>query len=158
MEANYFTILWWFCHTLTWNQPWVYMCLPSWTPLPPPSSTRPSELFQCNGFECPVSCIKLGLVICFTYGNTHVSMLFFQITHPCLLPQSPKIYSLYLCLFSCLAHKVVITIFLNSIYMCVCVNIQYWCFSFWLLHSVYLGFSFIHLIRTDSNVFLFLAE
>ena len=38
-------------------------------------------------------------------------------SHPCLLPQSPKIYSLYLCLFCCLAHRVV-TIFLNSIYMC----------------------------------------
>ena len=37
---------------------------------------------------------------------------------PQLLLQSPKVCSLYLCLFCCLAYKVIITIFLNSIYMC----------------------------------------
>ena len=36
-------------------------------------------------------------------------------THP--LPQSPKGCSIHLCLFCCLAYRVVITIFLNSIYM-----------------------------------------
>ena len=30
-----------FCHTLTWLR-WVYMCPPSWTPLPPPSLPFPS--------------------------------------------------------------------------------------------------------------------
>ena len=34
---------------------------------PPPSSSHPSELSQCTGFECPVSCIELGQVIYFTY-------------------------------------------------------------------------------------------
>ena len=34
------------------------------------------------------------------------------------LPQSPKDCSVHLCLFSCLAYRVIITIFLNSIYMC----------------------------------------
>ena len=38
-------------------------------------------------------------------------------SHPCLLPQSPKVCSLHLCLFCCLAYRVIITIFLNSIYM-----------------------------------------
>ena len=38
-------------------------------------------------------------------------------SHPCLLPQSPKDSSLHLCLFCCLAYRVIITIFLNSIYM-----------------------------------------
>ena len=38
-------------------------------------------------------------------------------SHPCLLPQSPKVYSLYLCLFCCLEYRVIITIFLNSIYI-----------------------------------------
>ena len=36
-------------------------------------------------------------------------------SHPHLLPQSPKVCSLYLCLFCCLAYKVIVTIFLNSI-------------------------------------------
>ena len=39
-------------------------------------------------------------------------------SHPPLLPQSPKFYSLYLCLFGCFTYSVAITIFLNSIYMC----------------------------------------
>ena len=38
-------------------------------------------------------------------------------SHPHLLPQSPKDCSIYLCLFCCLAYRVIITIFLNSIYM-----------------------------------------
>ena len=33
------------------------------------------------------------------------------------LPQSPKDCSIHLCLFCCLAYRVVVTIFLNSIYM-----------------------------------------
>ena len=41
----------------------------------------------------------------------------FKSSHPHLLAQSPKVCSLYLCLFCCLAYRVVITIFLNSIYI-----------------------------------------
>ena len=67
------------------NQPCVYKCLPSWTPLPSPSTSHPSGSSQWTGPEHPVSCIELGLAICFTYGNIHVSMLFFQI-----IPLSPS--------------------------------------------------------------------
>ena len=38
-------------------------------------------------------------------------------SHPHLLPWSPKLCSLHLCLFCCLVYEVIITIFLNSIYM-----------------------------------------
>ena len=38
-------------------------------------------------------------------------------SHPCPLPQSPKDCSIHLCLFCCLTYRVIITIFLNSIYM-----------------------------------------
>ena len=38
-------------------------------------------------------------------------------SHPLPLPQSPKDCSIHLCLFCCLAYRVIITIFLNSIYM-----------------------------------------
>ena len=37
-------------------------------------------------------------------------------SHP--LPLSPKVCSTHLCLFCCLAYRVIIAIFLNSIYMC----------------------------------------
>ena len=36
--------------------------------------------------------------------------------------------------------------------------ILYWCFSFWLTSLCIIGSSFIHLIRTDSNVFFLMAE
>ena len=41
-----------------------------------------------------------------------------ETSHPHLLPQSPKVCSIHLCLFFCFAYRVIITIFLNSIYMC----------------------------------------
>ena len=85
-----FTILWWFLAYIDMNQPWVYMCPPLWTPLPPPSPPHPSELSQCTGFECPISFIELGLVIYFTYGNTHISMLFSQIIPPLPSPTESK--------------------------------------------------------------------
>ena len=39
-------------------------------------------------------------------------------SHPHLLPHSTKVCSLYLCLFCCLAYRVIVTVFLNFIYMC----------------------------------------
>ena len=39
-------------------------------------------------------------------------------SQPHLLPQSPKDCSIHLCLFCCLTYRVIVTIFLNSIYMC----------------------------------------
>ena len=64
-----FTILGWYFPYINTNQPWVYMCPPSRTPLSPPSPSHPSGLSQCTGFECPVSCTKLGLVIYFPYAT-----------------------------------------------------------------------------------------
>ena len=64
------------------NQPWVYICPPSWTPLPPPSPSHPSGSSQCNGSKHPVSCIKHGLAICFTYGNIRFNAILSN--HPTL--------------------------------------------------------------------------
>ena len=64
-----------FCHILTWISHGC-TCVPHPEPLPP---SHPTGLSQCTGLECPVSCIELGLVIYFTYGNIYVSMLFSQI-------------------------------------------------------------------------------
>ena len=63
---------------------------PILNPLPPPSQSYPLGLSQCTGFECPVSCIELGLVIYFTYGNIHVSTLFSQIIPSSLSPTESK--------------------------------------------------------------------
>ena len=64
------------------NLPWVHLCSPSWTPFPPPSPSQPSGSSQYTSPEQPISCIEPGLVICFTYDNIHVSMLFSQIIPP----------------------------------------------------------------------------
>ena len=54
-------------------------------------------------------------------------------SQPRLLPQSPKDCSIHLYLFCCLAYRVIITIFLNSIYVLVyCIGV----FLSGLLHSV----------------------
>ena len=93
------------------NPPWVYTCSPSWNPLPHPSPYHPSGSSQCTSPKHPVSCIKPGLAIHFIYDIIHVS------SYPRPLPQSPKDCSIHLCLFCCLVYWVIITIFLNSIYM-----------------------------------------
>jgi len=55
------------------NPPWVYICSPSWTPLPPPSPSHPSGSSQCTSPEHPASCIEPGLAIYFTYDNIHAA-------------------------------------------------------------------------------------
>ena len=67
-----------FCHTSTWISHGC-TCVPH---PEPPSASYPSGLSQFISFKCPVSCIELGLVIYFTYGNINISMLFSQIIPP----------------------------------------------------------------------------
>ena len=54
MEANYLTISWWFLPYIYMNLPWVFMCSPSWTSLPPSSPSHPSGSSQCTSPEHPV--------------------------------------------------------------------------------------------------------
>ena len=99
------------------TSPWVYICSPSWTPLPTPSPSHPSGSSQCASPEHPVSCIKPGLAIRFTYDNLHVLMSFFHIIPPSPSPtESKRLFNTSVSLL--LSHvQVIITIFLNSIYM-----------------------------------------
>ena len=72
------------------NLPRVYMCSPSWTPLPPPTPSHPSGSSQCTSHEHSVSSIEPGLAIHFIYDNIHVSMPFSQITPPSLFSTKSK--------------------------------------------------------------------
>ena len=93
-----------FCHKLTWISH-GYTCVPpSWTSLPLPSPSHPFGLSQCTGFENPVSCIELGLVIYFTYGNIHASMLFSQIIPPLPSPTRVQKSVLYICVSFAFSH------------------------------------------------------
>ena len=75
--------------------------------------------------------------------------------HPLPLPQSPKTV-LYICFSFAVSHKGLSLSSFCILY--ICVSILYWCFSFWLTSLCIIGSSFIHLIRTDSNVFFLMAE
>ena len=67
------------------NQTQVHVSLPAPAGLSPPSQPHPSGLSQSTGFGCRASCMELALVIYFTYGNAHVSMLFSQIIPFCVV-------------------------------------------------------------------------
>ena len=105
-----------FCHTLTWIShgcTCVFPILNHLLPHPIPQG-HPSAPAQCN--------ILFHALNLDWWSILHMIIYMFQcyslkLSHPCLLPQSPKVCSLHLCLFCCLAYRVIITICLNSIYM-----------------------------------------
>ena len=86
---------------------------------PPPTSLPIPSLwvFPVHQPRTFVSCIKPGLAICFTIDNIHFSMLFSQIIPPLPSPTESKslVCSIHLCLFFCLAYRIIVNIFLNSI-------------------------------------------
>ena len=89
MEVNYFTILYWFCHT---SRCICHGC--TRVPYPEPSSLLPPRTIplgpKCTSPKQPVSCIELGLVIRFIYDIIHVSMPFSQIIPPSPSPRESK--------------------------------------------------------------------
>ena len=106
-----------FCHTSTWIHHGC-TCIPHPDPSSHlPSLYHPSGSSQCTSPKHPVSCIEPGLAIHFLYDIIHVSMPFSQILPPSPSPTESKNCSIHLCLFCCLTYRVIITIFLNSIYM-----------------------------------------
>ena len=134
------------------NQPRVYMCSPSWTHLPLPSPSHPSASSQCTSPEHPVSCIEPGLVIHFTYDNLCVSMPFSHIIPPSPSPTESK--RLFYTSVSLLLSRIQgYHYHLSKFHIYIYISILYWCFYFWLTSLCIIGSSFIHLIRTDSNVF-----
>ena len=85
---------------------------------PPPNSLPIPPLWVIPVHQPQGFCIKPGLAIRFLYDIIYVSMPFSQIIPPPPPPQSPKDCSIHLCLFCCLAYRIIVTIFLNSMYMC----------------------------------------
>ena len=114
----YFTILHWFCHTLTWIS---HGC--TWVPNPEPPSPLPPHIISLDHPRAPapnilypesnIDCRFLSYMIVYMF-KCHSP----KSSHPLPLPQSPKVHPTHLCLFCCLVYRVIINIFLNSIYMC----------------------------------------
>ena len=119
MEANYFTVLWWFCHTMTWIS---HEC--TCVPHPdPPSHLSPHPIPQSHPSAPALSTLSHASNLdCFMiWYVSHMIIYMFQCyflksSHPHLLSQSPKDCSIYLCPFCWVAYRVIITIFLNSMY------------------------------------------
>ena len=77
---------------------------PILNPHPLPSPSHPSGSSQCTSPEHPVSCIELGLAI-YLHNIVYMFQCYsLKSSYPHLLPQSPKVCSLHLCLF-CVLHK-----------------------------------------------------
>ena len=103
-----------FCHTLTWISH-GFTCVPHpEPPLPPPSPSHPSGSSQCTSPEHLSHASNLDW-----RSISHLIIYMFpccslRSSHPRHLPRSPKDCSIHLCLFFCLAYRVIITIFLIS--------------------------------------------
>ena len=110
----YFIILYWFCHTSKWI---CHGC--TWVPNPEPpshlsphtislghpSGLAPSSLYPASNIDWQfVSYMILYMFQCHSPKSSH----------PLPLLQSPKVCFIHLCLFCCLAYRVMVTTFLNS--------------------------------------------
>ena len=154
MEANYFTILYWFCHISTWIH---HGCTYAPHPEPPshvhpltiplghPSAPAPSILYHASNLDW-------GFI-------SHMIIYMFQCHSPKSSPpasptESKRLLYTSVSLLLSLIQGYDYHLSKFHIYALVyCIGV----FRSGLLHSI-IGSSFIHLIRTDSNVFFLMAE
>ena len=106
-----------FCHTFTWISHGC-TCIPH---PEHPSHLPPHPIPQGHPNAPALSTLSHASNLDW-WSISHMIIYMFQCyslksSHPRLLPQSPKVCSLHLCLFCCLTYRVIVTIFLNSIYM-----------------------------------------
>ena len=119
MEVNYFTILWWF---LPYNTGISHGCTCVPHPEHPPFHLPPSPIPLGHPSAPALSTLYHASNLVWQFIS-HMILHMFQChspksSHPFPLPQSPKDCSIHQCLFCCLIYRVIVTIFLNSIYMC----------------------------------------
>ena len=105
LQHNYFTILYWFCHTSTW------ICHRyTRVPHPEPPSLLPPGTIPLGHLSAPAPSIQYHALNLDCWLISYMILYMFQCyspksSHPRPLPQSPKDCSIHLCLFCCLAYR-----------------------------------------------------
>ena len=112
-----FTILYSFCQISKWIHH-RYTCVPH----PEPSFLLPPHTITLGRPSAPAPSIQYRALNLDWWLVPYMILYVFQChspksSHPLPLPQSPKDCSIHQCLFCCLVYRVIVTIFLNSIYM-----------------------------------------
>ena len=118
LDSN-FTTLWWF---LPYTES-------SWLSQDTHVSTYPKLPFHLRHHPVRFSCPRAMALNALHHAlNLHWSSILhmaiymlqyysLETSHPYLLPHTPKVHSLHLCFFCCLAYRIIVIVFLNSIYM-----------------------------------------
>ena len=132
----YFTILYWFCHTLTWI---CHGC--TCVPHPEPPSHIPPHPIPLGHPNAPAPSILYHASNLDWRFISHMIIYMFQChspksSHPRPLPQSPKYCSIHLCLFCSVTYMVIVTIFLNSIYMCCYTVLMFFFLAYFTLYRL----------------------
>ena len=73
LEDNYCIVM--VLPYINMNQSQGHMCPPILNPSPTSLPSLALWFVPERWHSCPASCIQFALVICFTYGNVHVSLL-----------------------------------------------------------------------------------
>ena len=130
----FFTILYWFCHTSTWI---CHGC--TWVPNPEPPSYLPPHTISLGHPSAPVPSILYPASNLDWQFISYMILYTFQChspksSHPLPLPQSPKVYSIHLCLLLSLIQGYHYHLSKFHIYVLVyCIGV----FLSGLLHSVW---------------------
>ena len=148
--------MYWFCHISKWIRH-RYTCVPHLNP--PPSSFPITSLWV-----VPVHQPQASSIVHRTWTGASFHIWYYTYFNA-ILPNHPTLSLshrvqktvLYICV-SLLSRTQGYCYHLSKFHIYICVRILYWCFSFWLTSLCITGSSFIHLIRTDSNVFFLMAE
>ena len=124
------------------------------SPNPEPSSHLPPHSIPLGCPRAPALSALLHASNLYWSSILHTVIYMFQCyslksSHPRLLPHSPKVCSLHLCLFCCPACRIIVTVFLNSIYMWICVSLSD------LFHSVWVWVFFLCFTCKEEHTVFF---
>ena len=133
------------------NRPQVYLC---------PHHPEHTSHLPCH--PIPPGCPRPWALAALLHAwNLHWSSMLPTVMHmfqcyslkssyPCLLPPSPKVHSLHLCLFCCLSYRVIVTIFLNSIYLCYYTVLVFFFLTYFTLYNRLVSSTSLELIQMHS--------